>query len=432
MKINPILSAARGYLLLEEQTANALYPMLEAFLAGREIKFEEEKPESYFGAVSFTGGSPTYFSSFDDAPAGSVAIINLEGVMMREDSCFSYGTETLAQVTKAAYEHPNIAAIVKIVRSGGGAVDGTEVYASAYGTGTKPSVTFVKGIMASAAAWVGLKGSHVMLEGRTTIVGSIGTQIELRRFKSDFIESHLIRATESKNKNEDFQQALKGNYEPIIRHQLDPLNSVFLQEVKAARPNIDLEKYPLDGSIHVGQAAIDAGLADSFGTLDDAIALALSLANPSENQNSNPNMKHLFKDPFKAVQALAKVEAPSEEQMDAANAALKEAGITKAALITEADYSALQEKAEKAEELETANASLKQEKEAAEKKTTQLEQDLKASQDEVARLGKQPGDTPTTPKATGNELEGEGKETEETDAEASHFSSIGKFINNQK
>lgn len=429
MKINPILSASRGFLLLEEQTANALLPMLDAFLAGREIQFEEEKPESYFGAVSVSGGLPTYFSSFDDAPAGSVAVISLEGVMMREDSCFSYGTETLAQVTKAAYEHPNIAAIVKIVRSGGGSVDGTEIYASTYGTGAKPSVTFVKGVMASAAAWVGLKGNHVMLEGKTTMVGSIGTQIELRRFKSEHVESHLIRATPSKNKNEDYLQAYKGNYEPIITHMLDPLNSVFLQEVQAARPNIDLEKYPLDGSMYVGQSAIDAGLADSFGTLDDAISLAVNLANQSENQNSNLNMKHLFKDPFKAVQALAKVEAPSEEQIDAANAALKEAGITKAALITEADFSAMQEKAEKAEQLETANASLKSEKEASDAKSAKLESDLKASQDEIARLGKQPGEKPTTPKAEGNELETEGEKTEDVDAEASHFAAIGKFIN---
>ncbi|WP_299755267.1 S49 family peptidase [uncultured Pontibacter sp.] len=436
MHVNPILSAIlRGPWLIESGTANALLPVLDTLMQGRELAHSQEKVTSFVSAISMQGGKPSQFSSFDDAPAGSVAVINLDGVMMREDSCFYYGTETLAAATKAAFEHPNIVALVKVVNTGGGTVDGTEAYAQVYGSSPKPTVTYVKGMMCSAGAWVGLKGKHVMLEGRTTMVGSIGTQIELRKYKNDQMESHLIRATESKDKNEVYQQALKGNYEPIITKLLDPLNSVFLQQVKEVRgEKLNMEKNPLTGEVYVGQEIIDRGLADSFGTLDDAINLALELAGATSTSksSSNLNQNHMFgKNKFTAIGALAGLTAVTGEQITAANDELEEKGITAAALISAEDYSALKAKADQADTLSAENTTLKQGKEAAETNVTKLTGELKTAQDLAASYGKQPGATPTTPAPKGQELEDENEE-EEVDAEAAHFASIGNMFKPSK
>lgn len=431
MQVNPLLRAISGPWLLESSTANALLPVLDQFLAGQTISFSEEKPGSFLSAFSMASGTAMSYESLDEAPEGSVAIINLSGVMMREDSCFSYGTETLAAATKAAYEHPNIAAIVKVVATGGGSVDGTETYAQVYGASPKPKVTFVKGLIASAGYWVGSQGDHIMLEGKTTMVGSIGTQIELTD-RSQGQTRHLIRATESKDKNEDYQQAFAGNYEPIRVHVLDPLNSVFLQEVKAARKGkLDLEKNPLTGKMYVGQDAIDMGLADSFGTLEDAINLALELASKSENANQthNLNQNTMFgKNKFTAVAALVGLAAVTAEQVTAANDELEEKGITAAALISAEEYNALKAKADQVEGLTQQVADLKAAKETAEGKASTLETNLKAAQDLAASYGSQPGATPTTPATTGNELTEEVKQAE-LDEEAKAYVQIGHFLN---
>jgi ClpP class serine protease len=412
MKVNKLLtSVLTGPWLVDRSTAETYLPMLERFLAGQTIGIEDQKPENPVCAVTFSAGQLTSYASFDEAPEGSVAIINLSGPMMREDGCFSYGTETLARMTQEAYSHPNISALVKVISSGGGQVNGTEQYAAVLAASPKPVVTYVKGMMASAAYWVGSKAQHIMLEGRTAMVGSIGTQFMLQdqsaRLAAAGVKLHIIRATNSPDKNESTEQASKGNYAPIREEQIDPLNNVFHEDVKAARP--DISQDALTGKMFVGQAAIDAGMADSFGTLQDAIDMALELATTSKSNLSNSNNPMFGKNKFAALAALASVEAISADQLQAANAELEAAGIS-LTLVSASDLSNLNAASEKLEGLNSENATLRSNIETLNSSNTALEKDLQDMTAEVTRLKALPGATHTDPKAEGSEI------TEESDA----------------
>lgn len=338
-----------------------------------------------------------------------MAVINLCGVMLREDSCFSLGTESLARLTQEAYNHPNISALVKVISSGGGQVNGTEHYASVLGASPKPVVTFVKDMMASAAYWVGSKAQHIMLESKTAMIGSIGTQFEMDD-NTDYLASIgkrrvRVKATASSDKNAATEQALSGNYAPLREQMLDPLNDVFLSSVRAARPNVAEDA--LTGKMYVGQAAIDAGLADSFGTLQEAIALAKELADTSKVQQSKTDM-NLFGKKFAALTALATASAITAEQLSAANAELEANGITGATLVSAEELTALNsENGELRTQLEAAQQELANSATAATdaaNRISQLEADLQEAEQKIATYGSQPGATPTAPVADGNDL----------------------------
>ena len=52
--------------------------------------------------------------------------------------------------------------------------------------------------------------------------------------------------------------------------------NIFHNKVRANRP--DIEEHAFTGNVYMGKSVIDMGLADSFGTLEDAILLASDMA----------------------------------------------------------------------------------------------------------------------------------------------------------
>lgn len=358
MRVNRLISSLlHAPLLMERGTAESLLPVLDQILLGQPVgslwDLEEEEEVSPLSIVSLSEGKIRMHGSFAEAPEGSVAVIGILGAMMREDNCGTPGTQTLAALTDQAYDHPNIVGLVKLVNSGGGTVDGTEVYARTVGKAPKPVVTFVQGMMASAAYWVGSKANYIMLEGRTSMVGSIGTQISLTD-RSAYLEKlgfkqRTFRATESTEKNSDIEEALKGNGGPITEHMLDPLNSVFLSEVREARNLPETKK--LNGKMFVGQAAIDEGLADGFGSLEDAIQMVLDLAQGTDPQEiSKTQSNTMFGRKPKAAASFPKMTAlaalPAAQITDQlvaeANEELEAAG-SGIGIITEAQFDAFEQ-----------------------------------------------------------------------------------------
>jgi len=129
-----ILALSRGAWLVSDNYISTYFPMVSKFLTGEPVSFfddieEENQAKSKPYAVALVSGSLKIFNSYDEAPQGSVAIIPVNGPILKEDNCGAPGTATLGSRLKQADEHPNISAHLLDIDSGGGSVDGTFEFA---------------------------------------------------------------------------------------------------------------------------------------------------------------------------------------------------------------------------------------------------------------------------------------------------------------
>ena len=217
----------------------------------------------------------------NEIPEGSVGVSYFIGPITKYDSSLRYGTKSRVAMMKELAGHENIKALVNVVDGPGGSVDGTKEAADFIKSIEKPVVTFIDGMAASASYWIASAGDEVYANIETAEIGSIGTMVRLTDWsgydEKNGIKEHIIYATKSKDKNRDYHDALEGKYSSIIKNQLDPLNEIFIESVKANRPNASEDVY--SGKMYLAEEASDKGLIDGIKTFEQAIERAAELAN---------------------------------------------------------------------------------------------------------------------------------------------------------
>jgi ClpP class serine protease len=419
MQLNSSLAAVLGGQFLLEESAVPAFMLQSARLLteggpGAPRPTDQPAPAAVFAIdMAATSLELRGYGSLDDVPAGSVAITTVSGVMMPEDDYdYDYGyirgTRTLATRMQQADAHPNIVAHVVVLRTPGGSTLGLEHFADIIASTTKPCVGFIE-MMCSAGLWAG-SGCDRLVIARTGIAGSIGTKWDGMDFSKFYekmgITQVTVTATASVDKTKMFDEALKGKPGLLRSQLLDPLNDEFLAVVATNLPDATADTKT--GKLYVGQAAVENGLADQLGSLQDAIQLAFDLADEaglvsssafsasttfSPSTLSPSTIMGLFsKTPsataFAALAALSGKTGLTAESAKAANDELITAGVTDAAIITRAEFQDLQAKAGRAVAAEAKVTELTA-------STTQLSADLAASQKEVARLGALGGAQPT-------------------------------------
>lgn len=291
-------------------------------------------------------------SLFSDAPKGSTAIINISGPLVKNDYVYDdwysskrvLGMNSIGSIIMEADAAENISGIVLVVDSPGGTVDGTETFANRIKNTKTPIVVLVDGLAASAAYWASSQSNRVVLNGQTSMVGSIGTMIQLMNADGLWakwgIKLHRITATKSEDKNRDYIEALDGKYELIRSNLLDPVNEVFLKAVRDGRKgaiNLKTENV-LTGKVYIGQEAVNVGLADEIGNMDTALAVLGTMAgmdakdrkqalrsNAVENandtdlvlvQSTDTNMKLKLLAAWPALASLFSLEAGKEHEIE--------------------------------------------------------------------------------------------------------------------
>ena len=262
---------------IDPSYVESITPFLVSLLNNEQVVLAA-KPEPFL-SMAGSNQAPQAASSAAQAEPGSIAIVRISGPMMKNDQpCGPAGTATIGQTLQQLAANPNVDGIILKIDSPGGTVDGTEDLARIVGSIKKPTMAFVDGMAASAAMWVASAAQEVMLNGQTAMVGSIGTISSFADMKPALekagVKFHKIKASRSVDKNTDFDNALNGLYDGYIKNTLDPINAVFTSAIEKNRAGkIDLGKEDvLTGKTYIGKAAIKAGLADSIGSLDMAIA----------------------------------------------------------------------------------------------------------------------------------------------------------------
>jgi protease-4 len=219
-------------------------------------------------------------SNFKDAPAGSIAIIPIQGSMLKYGTRCSYGTTEIAAMMDEATASSKIAGIVLDIDSGGGSVDAIapllESISRAQAKG-KPVVAYCD-LCASAAYYAACHCNEIIAANTiSSEFGSIGVMMSFidyeKYYEKEGIKQHTIYSDLSTYKNAPLEAAKKGDYESIKKEQLNPIAARFQEAVKHQRNgklNTSIEGI-LAGRVFYASDAKENGLIDSIGTMQTAI-----------------------------------------------------------------------------------------------------------------------------------------------------------------
>lgn len=232
-----------------------------------------------------------------------VRVHTIHGVMMMSGGMCSYGMIEYGEMIKRADADPDIDAHVLDIYSPGGQVDYTETLSEIIANTTKPVVVWANQMVASAAYHIASGANEIMLSGKSAEVGSIGTLISYldatRRMKEKGVDHVLITATKSTKKVKyNWWEPSEEDQDFIREDYIDPSNELFHETVRANRPGAVEEVFTAD--MFTGQSAIQAGLADSMGSLEDAVLRAAELATNQSNDHSTMNQQSEKKNAFEA------------------------------------------------------------------------------------------------------------------------------------
>lgn len=193
-------------------------------------------------------------------------------------SLFSGGTSisALALSLQTALDDADVHSIMFEINSPGGEVTGVNEFAQAVlaARKKKPITARVGGLGCSAAYWIAAMCGDVVID-RTAQLGSIGVRaaylddrkaLEMRGLAEiEFISS------QSPHKN---TPPYKTEGKKRIQARLDALAQVFIDSVAEGRgvsADVVAKEFG-QGDVFVGQAAIDAGLADRLGSFEETLA----------------------------------------------------------------------------------------------------------------------------------------------------------------
>lgn len=220
-----------------------------------------------------------------------VAVIPITGPISRYHSWLYYyfrGTsiDQLARDFNTALNDPRVHSILFEVNSPGGEVTGVNELARMIfaARGKKPMTARVGGMCCSAAYWIAAACGDVVID-ETAQLGSIGvfaSFLDTKKFDQKFgFREFKIISDDSPDKCPD---PASPEGEKLIKARLNALCDVFVASVAEFR-DVTPEKVRSDfgrGDVRVGEHAVEAGLADRFGSFEETIAALAEAHGPAK------------------------------------------------------------------------------------------------------------------------------------------------------
>lgn len=218
-----------------------------------------------------------YGDSNGVAIADGVATFDVGGVIGRKFSAFlnSSGVtsvDVLTRMIDAAADDDRITGAVLDVDSPGGAVTGTPEAAAAVArfAERKAIAAYTGGMMCSAAYWIAAPCDAILAEPSAE-VGCIGVYMALldvsRAFEMAGLKTELFKTGEYKAMGIE-GLPLTDAQRDLLQDEVDMIGDWFTTAVRANRGAIADET--MQGQTFFAEPALDAGLIDRVGTLDDA------------------------------------------------------------------------------------------------------------------------------------------------------------------
>lgn len=273
---NNLMDLMKGEWLMSLQGINIYAQLAHKIMMGEDVDITKNTKS----ILSFIddNGKPVLPDSngLITAPQGSVAIVDMIGPVLKYGDWCNYGALEIVNALRYADNNPNIVGTVFNVDSPGGAVSAIGPFIEFGKTKKKP----VQGLVdqcASLGLWaLCAVTDHRMADNNVSAsIGSCGvvtSYIDNRKYLESLgYVFHEVYAKESEYKNLAFKLMLEGNYDMIRDEYLSPLAKKFQNAVRESSPKLKEEVGVLTGKTFGADQAIEYGLIDSIGSLDQAI-----------------------------------------------------------------------------------------------------------------------------------------------------------------
>ena len=277
--LNRIFSILGAQWLIHQDTAISYLPVLIAFTKGQDILLKpSEVPKPYIVGWS----SPEediqtvkeYRLDDDDIPFNSVAVIPIDGVICSWDSVY------YMNLIRQAESNPRINSILFVINSPGGMISQIDVLANTIKGLSKPTVSVIAGLAASAAMWVISATNYRIATSPMDTIGSIGVKTSIQDY-SGMLEMNGIKITDiyaslATRKDEAVRTFLEKGETKLISDKLDFVNQVFHSAIQQ-NLNIAAESEVFTGADYFAARAQELGLINEINTMNYALTKAYSL-----------------------------------------------------------------------------------------------------------------------------------------------------------
>ena len=216
--------------------------------------------------------------------SNKIAIVNIEGAIMTGEAAYGIaGSDTIVKNIQSATKDEDIKAMVLRVNSPGGDVWASELITNALeefkNTG-RPVVTSMGDVAASGGVWVTTNSDEIWAE-EDTLTGSIGVYgiIPTMDGLYDWAGISVDGVSSTKAGEWDEREAMPDYVKNMIQSNIDNIYKKFVTKVAENRDMAYVDVLPIAGGrIWSGVKALELGLVDKIGDLEDALSSAANMA----------------------------------------------------------------------------------------------------------------------------------------------------------
>ncbi len=216
---------------------------------------------------------------------GSIGVIIAQGAILNGEQPVGFiGGDSLASLIRKAREADNIDGLVIRIVSGGGSVFASEIIRQEileFKKSGKPIVVSMGEVAASGVYWIAADADEIWASP-VTLTGSIGIFAAIPTFENSLSELGIYSdgvGTTSLAAALDLTRPLAPLLKKAIDINLQHGYEQFLNIVSKGRSITNEEiRTVAEGRVFDGRKALELGLVDKLGTLEDAISSAANLA----------------------------------------------------------------------------------------------------------------------------------------------------------
>lgn len=218
-----------------------------------------------------------------------VLIIDVVGVIGGPADPFSLSLsqdQLLSQIKQAAADPLINAVVLRVDSPGGGVVASSELHSELLALAeAKPLVVSMGSTAASGGYYIATAGERIYANP-DTLTGSLGVILSLTNYAEAFenlgLRSYVYKSGELKDIGSPTREP-SAEEAAVLQSVVDEAYQGFVDVIVAGR-GLDRERVLeiADGRIYTGSQALELGLVDELGNLDEAISGALELADLEE------------------------------------------------------------------------------------------------------------------------------------------------------
>ncbi len=227
---------------------------------------------SVMGSLFTSAGAYSADDAISDLHEPAIGVIELNGTIQYDNSACS--PEGLKALLDRAESNDHIQAVILKVNSGGGVATAGEEMSQIVRDFSKPIVVVSQATNASAAYEISSQADYIFTD-RTTAIGAIGVIMSVTDLSGLYdklgISVDNITSADSKDAGSG-TRPLTDEERAWYQSMVDQINDVFIKTVAEGRDmEIDEVKALANGLPYTGMDAVENGLADEIGSLEDAV-----------------------------------------------------------------------------------------------------------------------------------------------------------------